>query len=474
MPIVNGVYTPLTFEDALEDIINAAPASIQFAPGNPPELILANMFAQANVLIDADAGAVIAALMSPTGANIDLQNPNNPRRAANPTIGYVLVSNPTGGNIVIAPGTVFTASSGQKYTLGVTSVTVPAAIDEYTPGTAECVVTAEEAGIGGNIPAGRTFTIEGQSSLSGVNPLPWLDGYDAETDARYWTRVIQDKTEYGAQPNSVNAEIEMRKYYSAAKIRVNRSQVAATGPVPVPGNGYNMVVRTPNGPAASALESQKAFEILAKRFEFVNSQNVGDERHVVMSGTVYKSGIPQAFYYTAAQPVDVTVNAVILVRFAAGTAYEEKVSQSNDFASYFIKRLMAFLSGVDGSSVITFEPADVGEATAETSIPFSGNLGETDPIAPVFSIGSVRDLVSDAATRAATPQLFYDDMESLEIILDPGVEYESAVVMSLEEYGRKFINFYADGDLFSDGTSWFDRFIALNPGQINVTVKEVV
>ena len=49
MPIENGIYTELTFADALADIINDAPAPIVFSPGNPPELVLANMFAQGDV-----------------------------------------------------------------------------------------------------------------------------------------------------------------------------------------------------------------------------------------------------------------------------------------------------------------------------------------------------------------------------------------------------------------------------------------
>ena len=36
MPIINGIYTELTFEDALEIIMDNAPASIVFSPG--PEL----------------------------------------------------------------------------------------------------------------------------------------------------------------------------------------------------------------------------------------------------------------------------------------------------------------------------------------------------------------------------------------------------------------------------------------------------
>ena len=84
MPIINGIYTELTFEDALANTINDAPSSIVFSPGNPPELILANMFAQGDVLVDQFIGETLAALMAPVGANIDLLNPNNPAGATWP------------------------------------------------------------------------------------------------------------------------------------------------------------------------------------------------------------------------------------------------------------------------------------------------------------------------------------------------------------------------------------------------------
>ena len=68
MPITNGVYSALTFNDALEAVMAAAPASIKFSPGNPPELVLANMFAQADVLLDQSNGQLLAAMMSPVGS----------------------------------------------------------------------------------------------------------------------------------------------------------------------------------------------------------------------------------------------------------------------------------------------------------------------------------------------------------------------------------------------------------------------
>ena len=65
MPITKGVFISLSFADALAYVIDNAPPSIVFAPGNPPELVTANMFAGANVAVNTDVGESIAALMSP-------------------------------------------------------------------------------------------------------------------------------------------------------------------------------------------------------------------------------------------------------------------------------------------------------------------------------------------------------------------------------------------------------------------------
>ena len=64
MPVQNGVFSPLTLDTALSEIIADAPSSIVFAPGNPPELILANMFAQASVYIDENNGEIMSLFMS--------------------------------------------------------------------------------------------------------------------------------------------------------------------------------------------------------------------------------------------------------------------------------------------------------------------------------------------------------------------------------------------------------------------------
>ena len=69
MPITNGIYTELTFDDALKNIVDDAPASIVFSPGNPPELVLANMFAQGEALSDQFIGETLATMMTSRRVN---------------------------------------------------------------------------------------------------------------------------------------------------------------------------------------------------------------------------------------------------------------------------------------------------------------------------------------------------------------------------------------------------------------------
>jgi hypothetical protein len=460
MGIVNGVYSPLSFEEALAQVIASAPASIQFSPGNPPELILANMFAQADVLIDEDIGAMLAAMMSPVGSMIDLLNPNNPRRLAQYCTGYVTVTNAIGTTIPIPANTIFTASTGQQYSVGITAYNVPGS------SSIDVLVTAIESGIGYNIPAGISFDL-GITNLSGINTLPFLSGADAESDAIYLNRVTGEKTEYGTQSGSVAVETELKKYYQDAKIYVNQSVNALTAPVPVPGNGYNLIVRTPNGINATPAEISQIFTILSERLEFVNAQSAGSALHQVNSGVIYTSQIPQNYYYTVAQPVEITLTGVINVRAFSTANRLELIEQANDFATYFINRIMSLLSGIDGITNVTYEDDEYADVITPISI--AGNTGVTGTTSPKFGIATIRDLVSDLETMLLTPQLLYDSVASLSMVIDPNVAGESAVTLAIGG-ATQFIDFVND-ILFTDGTSWYDRYVFIDPANINLTIK---
>lgn len=462
MPIENGIYTELTFEDALETIMDNAPASIVFSPGNPPELILANMFAQGDVNIDQFIGETLAAMMSPVGANIDLLNPNNPRRDAVAASGYILVTNSSVDAVAIALDTIVTASSGQEYTVGASSFVIPGS------GAAYIFVTCLETGIGGNIPAGRTFTVAGYSTLSGTNTLPFLNGAAEESDAIYLNRVTAEKTEYGSQSGSVAVETAIKTVYTDARIYVNPTSSALTIPVPVPAHGYNLVVLVPNGTLATAEDIAQIFQILSERLEFINAQNVGDALHSVMSGTIYTSEIPVSYFFTVAQPVVTALDAVINIRASSQAERSELIAQANSFAKSFIDRLVTMFSGVNGTTTVTY--SDGIEADVDTDIDIAGSATLAGSIAPAFGIATIQSLVCDIDTIADTPQILYDSVDTLDMVIDPDTGGEASVTLSLESGMTKFIDFKNDA-LFSDSSSWYDRYLFIDPANITITVQ---
>lgn len=458
MPVESGVYTPLTLDDALNEIIAAAPASISFDTGDP-ELILANMFAQANVLCDENNGEIMAAMMSPVGAMIDAQNPNNPRKEAIAAQGYIEVENLLSTEQTIPADTVVTSSTGQTYTVDLETI-IPAS------SSANVLITASAAGISGNIDKDNTFTITGFDDVTATNPLPLLSGAEAESDATYLNRITLEKTEYGTQDGSVAVETELKKYYSDAYIYVNNSVNALTTPVPVPANGYNLIVLTPSGVLAEAEEISQIFEILSNRLQLVNSQRVGDSLHDVMSGTVYSSGVPLSYYFTVAQPVDTTLDITINVRASENADESEVIEQANTFAVNFIDRLMTLLGGIDGTTTITYD--NQVDTPTETEVDIVGVAAQGRIIAPAFGVGTIQALVNDLDDIDETPLLVLDSVDSMEMVLDPDVLGESSV--TLEIGGTTFIDF-ANDELFSDYTSWFDRFVFIDPANVNVTIQ---
>ena len=462
MPVTNGVFTPLTLDTALNQIIADAPSAIIFSPGNPPELILANMFAQAAVDIDENNGEIMALFMSPTGSMIDLLNPNNPRHEAIASSGYVVCTNGTGIDISIPAYTIFTASTGQQYQTGNIIYSVPAHDTLNVP------ITAKNAGLVSNIPSGQTFTNTASASLTTTNPLPFLSGADEESDAIYLNRLIGEKTEYGTQNGSVAVETEIKKYYSDARIYVNNTQAELNTPVPVPGNGYNLIVKTPSGILADAAEIAQIFKTLSDRLEFVNAQDVGSALHKVFSGSVLNNNIPLSYYFTAAQPIKTTIDITINIRASLNAAVSELVTQANDFAVYFINRLMKLLSGIDGTTNVTYTD---GSNTVVTPIAITGVNAQAGTIAPSFGVGTVQGLVNDLDTMRNTPQILFDSVDLMTITIDPQIIGQSAIELSLGG-SNTFISFENDS-LFSDGTSFYDRFTFIDPANIAVTLSVI-
>jgi len=336
-------------------------------------------------------------------------------------------------------------------------------------GSAYIFVTCTETGIGGNIPAGRTFTVAGYTDLSGENTLPFLNGAAAESDAAYLNRVTAEKTEYGSQGGSVAVETALKAIYADARMYVNPSATALTIPCPVPASGYNVVVLVPNGVLSVAEDLTQIFQILSERLEFINAQNLGDALHVVMSGTVYTSEIPVSYFFTVAQPVDTTLDVIINVRASSMAERSELITQANSFAALFINRLITRFSGINGTMTVTYSDGDGDDV--KTDVDIAGSASLAGSIAPVFGIAMLQALVYDMDAISDTPQILFDSVDTLEMTIDPLEGGEAAVVLSLDSGMTKFIDFKNDA-LFSDGSSWYDRYLFIDPE--NVSIKIVV
>jgi hypothetical protein len=72
-----------------------------------------------------------------------------------------------------------------------------------------------------------------------------------------------------------------------------------------------------------------------------------------------------------------------------------------------------------------------------------------------------------------TPLIVYDSVDSMTITIDPQVLGEAPVVLS-DAGGSSltFVDFKNDA-LFSDSTSYFDRFAFVDPANINITVQVI-
>jgi len=195
---------------------------------------------------------------------------------------------------------------------------------------------------------------------------------------------------------------------------------------------------------------------------------VGDALHVVMSGIVYTSGIPMVYFFTVAQPVVTALDAVINVRASSLAERSELIAQANSFAKSFIDRLVTIFSGVNGTAVVTY--SDGVEDDVDTDIDIAGSATLAGSIAPAFGIATIQSLVCDIDTIADTPQILYDSVDTLDMVIDPDTEGEASVTLSLESSMTKFIDFKNDA-LFSDSSSWYDRYLFIDPANITITVQ---
>ena len=460
----NNVYTTLDLNTAQQTVIAQAQANNIVIQSGSVEEQLQNWLAQ--FLVEADTGLFKSYQMmfNPVGAEIDLQNPNTPRLLNSISSGYLKLHNATGAPIVVTANSIFTAPNGNTYTTSNNTVTVAAGGDNYI--TVYSVLT----GISQNLPSGQTFT--GAYTLTVTNPQPFTNGRNTETGTEYLNRITYLLTNNSSQQATPAAEKELMVYYKTAKILVNNSSNATALPVIIPPNGYIPIILFTSGVQASLAEIQNALQIIANRFEFGNPMAAATTLHPLLSGTIYSGAYPEVYYLAPAQAVKSTLTATLNIKFQAFIDATEKLNLANAFATFFAQNVVNFFGGSAGNFSCVFTPL-VGSSTT-TAIPLLASQGIDFEIGPYFSIEQIRALISDQNQLAVLAGMEYKSCTVLSLILDPQTGTEATVNLNISGAGGTVLGVdFSKTALFSDGSSWYDRYMYINPAFITISVNEV-
>jgi len=464
----NGKYELLSLNDAKTLSLEKATAAGVEVPSGSVEDQLNTWLAQELVQLDTAMYALYVKQFSPDGTDIDLQNLGNPRLVSKKSQGFLKLVNGTGSPILVAINSTFTAPNGNVYSCGNKTVTVAAA------GEAFISVSSSLSGKSQNLPSGQTFT--NSLSLTATNPQPFTNGGDDETDAEYLERLIFLKTNNASEQSTPSAIKELKTFYDKVRIYVNNSPADYITPVPVPTGGYVGVVNFPSGINAGPEEIENALQIFLNRFEFGNVLFSSSNLHPLLSDTIYIDDFPQNLTVAPAQSVKTTIACEIEVSFLTGMEETEKNILATGFAKQFVQNLISFYGGAAGNSVCTFQSAAAGPpAPVISNLSVSSKIGRNNIIAPIISIEQIRAFISDENFTANTQGLSYLKCTLLTAEFDPEIIGETKKKLSIHAPTGgtiESINFFKD-NLFTDNTSWYDRFIFLDPSLITVKVSEV-
>lgn len=459
----NNVYTLLDINDALNLVAGfATGAGITISSGSVEEQIQ-NWLAQYLLEVDKAMFKSYEMQFNPVGAEIDLQNPNTPRLLASISSSYLSLTNTSGSQIVVLINSIFTAPNGNTYTTNNNTVTIP------NGQTKTITVYSTVEGASQNLPSGQSFT--SAYTLTATNPQPFTNGRDDETDTEHLNRIIYDLTNNASQQATPTAEKELKDYYQLARIFVNNKANASALPIVIPPNGYLPIVLFPSGVSADSGEINSALQILANRFEFGNPISTATALHPLLSGTIYSGTLPEIYYVAPAQPVTTTISIVVSVEFMVNVGEAEKISLANSFAKFMAQNIIDYFGGADGSFNCTFN--SLIPATTVTPITTMANQGSNFIIGPDFSIEQIRALLSDKDQIKTLNGLEYLALPTLSLVFDPGGgEPTYDLNITPGAYTVQEINFLTNA-LFTDGSSWYDRYIFIDPSLISITVNEV-
>lgn len=459
----DGKYVKLSLDDARTLVLaDADAAGVEVLAGSVEDQIK-EWLAQYFVSVDSAMYASTVKEFNPTGSDIDIQNPGFPRLLPAVAKGFVKIDNSGGGSPVSVPlNSILTAPNGTAYTNPAAVVTVPAGQVGFLS------IQSVNTGAAQNLPPDQTFT-----GASGVitNPQPITGGLDRESDSDYLNRLTYYKSNNTSQQATVAARKELLQFYQDAKLYVNSSNNGTAVPVPIPPQGLNPVIILASGIHAGLEEIQAAINILTNRFEFGNLNSENSALHPILQGSSYSGVFPQSYSITVGQAVQSTVDAEVKVSFPPETLPEEKLVISQVFATQFVQRLVNLLTGAAGSYNFSFTPhagSPLSSSVAVSASPTGPELG------PFVSIEAVRSLVSGADSTGSQGGINLLALDNLSIEFDPGEYEQNPVLLSIfapYEGTLATVNFILDA-LFTDGTSWYDRYIFLDPSRITVAIVE--
>lgn len=461
----NGNNTQLSLDDARTLVLAAAAAAGVDVISGSVEDQLKEWMAQGLVDFDSFSYESVVRQFFPTGSDIDLQNPGFPRLQPTVSGGFLKVDNSGGGSPLSIPeGTEYTAPNGNIYDSTTLALTVAAGEIGYVS------IESQETGAAQNLPKGQTFT--GGPGGVVTNPQPITGGQDLETDSNYLNRLIYLRTNVTSQQASSVLIQEMLESYQAATIYINSSNNGTTIPIPVPAQGANVIVLFDSGTSAGSEETANAISILVNRLEFITLNSQVSDLHPIIQGTSFATVVPRTYSITVAQSVDSTIDVELSVQFPESTVAEEKLALVEDFAIQFVQRIIGLLSGSAGSFHMTFNPADDDPVVEDLEVVAS----TTGPVlAPFVSIEAIRSLLPDPSPSGAGSILRLISTDALTIEFDPDEAGESPVEMSIAAPAGgtvATVDFIHDA-LFSDDTSWYDRYLSLDPDLISVTITEI-
>ena len=461
----DGKYTQLTLNDARTLVLQAAAAAGVDVPAGSVEDQIKEFLAQIMVQVDAAQYASIVKQFNPTGSDIDLQNPGFPRLAAASAKGFLQIVNGGGESLSFPEGTVFTAPNGNTYTNVTSAVTVGVGETGYLS------IQSVETGADQKLPADQAFT--GGPGGTITNPQPLTGGRDIESDSAYLNRLTFYKSNNVSIQSTVAAKKELLETYDAVELYVNSDNDGITVPIPIPPQGLNCVILLASGIHAGPEEIAAAIGVLTRRFEFGNLNSQDSDLHPIIQGSSYTGVYPQAYSLTPAQAVAATVDCQVNVSFPPDTLSEEKQKLAEAFATAFVQRLIRLLSGSEGTFTFVFEPLAADPVTSTPPV----SASENGPvIAPFIAIEAVRSLIAGQNNTGDNTGVQILTCENLSIELDPNEYEQNPILLSIHapyEGTLATVNFKLDA-LFSDGTSWYDRFVTLDPSRITVTLTEAV